>query len=496
MSMYRIPPAAVVHPQSEDDLAEVMRVAAHSDLDVTFRGGGSGTGGAALGNTILVSLEDLESARQVSDTDEIHLFRAGAAVRHDTFQRHLREHGFYMPADPSSGQLSFIGGNIATKASGAHALRTGAIDRYVHSMRIMLTDGTVIDTADPRTVPGELATGVDELRRAVASDPGLHELRARLTARRGWKYASGYNVATLLSPAPTAPAAPAAPMGEVIAQLMCGSVGTLAAVLDVTLRAVEVEAQAITLLVPAKDRGAACDFALECVGLGAAAVELVDAEATAFIRDAGGGPARGGDHHYLYVELRGVGGQDSRQAILRAAGGARGVQASEIHTAETPEEQEELWKLRKRLLLLIRQAPAPYRALSVVNDVGVPTASLSRFIADAAEIFSSEGLRAPIYGHAGSGNLHLRPLFDTSRSDLRDQIRRVADRIYDRVIELNGTITAEHGMGRLRAPYLEAEWGSAAVHLFRRIKSLFDPQDVLSGEAMFFRGDITEHLDV
>ncbi|NBC30198.1 MAG: FAD-binding protein [Spirochaetes bacterium] len=472
--MYRVAPAAVVHPRSEGDLAELMRTATDSGVPLTFRGGGSGTGGAALGSAILVSLEALESARDIRDTDDSRLFRAGAAVRHGTFQRHLREHGYH---------------------SGAHALRTGAIDRYVHSMRIMLTDGTVIDTANPQTVPRELAAGVDKLRRAVATEPALHELRTRLTARRGWKYASGYNVAALMADAATAATAGT---GDVLAQLMCGSVGTLAAVLDVTLRAVEAETEAITLLVPAKDRGAACDFALECVDLGATAVELMDAEATAFIRDAGAGegPATRTDHDYLYVELRGAGGQDRREAVLRAAGAAPGVISSEIHAAETAEEQEELWKLRKRLLLLIRRTPAPYRALSVVNDVGVPAESLSRFISEAAEIFSSEGLRAPIYGHAGSGNLHLRPLFDTGRSDLRDQLRRVADRIYNRVIELNGTITAEHGMGRLRAPYLEAEWGSAAVHLFRRIKSLFDPQDVLSGEAMFFRGDITEHLDI
>ena len=464
MSMYRIPPTALIEPRSLDDLAATLLAAADAGVTVTLRGGGSGTGGAALGADLVVSLEHLPEA-QVLDVPgaganpapgsppgggAIHsaagtdgraagvTVRVGAAVRHDALQRALREHGHHMPADPSSGQLSLIGGNIATKASGAHALTTGAINTYVRSMRVMLPDGHIVDTADPASIPAHLRDGLSALRKEALGDAPL---RARLETLQGRKIASGYNLPALLR-AETPP--------EIIDQLMCGSAGTLGVVIDVTLAGVSLEAGTVTLLVPVEERGAACELALACVDLGAAAVELIDAEALLFLRDRGVAAPKG--KHLLYVELRGEDPAERCEHILRAARSTPGVAAAETRVAESAEEQERLWELRKRLLIFLRQAPAPYRALSVVNDVGVPPEVLPRFIDKLVDIFRDEGLTAPIYGHAGSGNLHLRPLFDTSSSELRRQVRRVADRVYDLKISMDGTITAEHGMGRLRDP--------------------------------------------
>ncbi len=511
MSMYRIPPAALIEPRSSADLAATLRAAADAGVTVTLRGGGSGTGGAALGADLVVSLEHLPEARILempgggagtspapgsppgggathsgaAETDGRAAgvtARVGAAVRHDALQRALREQGHHMPADPSSGQLSLIGGNVATKASGAHALTTGAINTYVRSMRVMLPDGRVVDTADPATIPARLRDGLRGLRRAVLAD---NSLRTRLETLRGRKIASGYNFPSLLD-VDTPPG--------MIEQLMCGSAGTLGVVIDVTLAGVPIEAGAVTLLVPVEGRGAACELALTSVDRGAAAVELIDAEALVFLRDRGVSAPAG--KHLLYVELRGDDLAERRERIFRAAQSTPGVAAAEIRVAESAEEQERIWELRKRLLLFLRQASAPYRALSVVNDVGVPPGVLPRFIDGLVDIFRDEGLTAPIYGHAGSGNLHLRPLFDTSSPGLRRQVRRVADRVYDLTISMDGTITAEHGMGRLRAPYLEAEWGPEACRLFGATKELFDPKGVLNPEALFYRGEITAEMDL
>ncbi len=498
MSMYYIPPAAVIEPANLEDLSATLRAAAQMGVTVTLRGGGSGTGGAALGADLVVSLERMPEAqvlevpdagvpgRVASDSAGRRpggmVIRAGAATRHDALQRVLREGGCHMPADPSSGRLSRIGGNIATKASGAHALTTGAIDAYVRSMRVMLADGTVLDTADPSTIPARLHEGLPRLREEILADESL---RSRLKVLHDRKVAGGYNFPAILD---------AHTPAEMINQLMCGSAGTLGIVLDVTLAGTPVEAGAVTLLVPVAGRGAACRLALECVHRGAAAVELIDAEALAFLSNRGVSVPEG--KHLLYVELLGNDTPERRESIFRAARNGAGTAAEEIRVAEGAEEQERLWELRKRLLLFLRQAPAPYRALSVVNDVGVPPPALPQFIEGVVEVFRGEKLTAPIYGHAGSGNLHLRPLFDTSSPHVREQVQRVADRVYDLAISMDGTITAEHGMGRLRAPYLEAEWGSRAVHLFRATKKLFDPEGVLNGEALFYRGEITARMDL
>jgi FAD/FMN-containing dehydrogenase len=119
------------------------------------------------------------------------------------------------------------------------------------------------------------------------------------------------------------------------------------------------------------------------------------------------------------------------------------------------------------------------------------TAYLADFIHDVERIFAHHHLVAAIYGHAGSGNLHLRPLFDVTDPGLPVLIQRVADEVYECVLRYDGTITAEHGMGRLRTRYLPREWGSAITGYMRQVKAIFDPDDLLNPEVMFSNRAIT-----
>ena len=487
MSMYRIPPMLLVEPRSEEALAATLRGAAGAGVQLTLRGGGSGTGGAALGRQVVADLRYLEGARELTRLGDGKV-RAGAAVRHDVVQNLLGERGYHLPADPSSWQLSLIGGNIATKASGAHALSEGAINRYIDSMRIMLADGRVIDTGADEALPPDLIRKLTALHRRIRQSP---DARNRLRERRDRKIASGYNLQSIID-------LPEDAHRRMIEQLMCGSAGTLGVVLSASFEGRELQSERLTLSVPLRRRASACEFALECAEAGAAAVELIDSEAIRFLQEMGDELPAGAtaETQMLYVELRGPEAAERRRRIIQRAQRFPGIQTDAVRTAEDPEEQERIWELRKRLLLRIRRAPKPLAALSVVNDVGVPPQRLHELIERVAEIFRREGLAAPIYGHAASGNLHLRPLFDTSRSDLREQIRRSADAVYGEVIRLDGTVTAEHGMGRLRAPVLEAEWGPEVYELFQRTKTCFDPTGLFNPEALFYTGDPTTDIDI
>jgi FAD/FMN-containing dehydrogenase len=151
---------------------------------------------------------------------------------------------------------------------------------------------------------------------------------------------------------------------------------------------------------------------------------------------------------------------------------------------EAEQEQARLWQIRKAILPTIRGYCTDCAALSVVNDVGVDVACLAGFIRDAEAVFDELGLLAAIYGHAGSGNLHLRPLFDRNAPNLPALLTCVADRVYGTVLRYDGTITAEHGMGRLRTPYLSCEWGEGMMRYMRRVKDIFDPDDMLNPDVM------------
>jgi FAD/FMN-containing dehydrogenase len=161
---------------------------------------------------------------------------------------------------------------------------------------------------------------------------------------------------------------------------------------------------------------------------------------------------------------------------------------------EGEEEQERLWKARKALLPAVRSYRPNLKAPSLVNDVGLEPAHLADFIEDAEAIFDRHGLVAAIYGHAGSGNLHLRPLFDVDAHDLRERMTRLTDDVYEALFKYDGTITAEHGMGRVRAPYLTREWGETMVDYMRQVKAVFDPDNLLNPDVMFGAGALMDDV--
>jgi len=485
-SMYCEEPLVVVRAEDVGDVVEVLEQGRQEGVPITARGAGSGTAGAGIGCGILLVLSDDGELGQIladalgADGPTV---RVGAAVLHDRLQRHLRDGGYFLPADPSSGAMSLIGGNVATKASGPHALKHGSIDRYMVSARVVLADGTHVDTARPETLPRCVRDGLEALRRSVLADD---ESRDRLVARDGRKIASGYNLFGLLRR--ECPA-------QVLTQLLAGSVGTLGVVTDVTLRAEPVQEGTTTTLVRLErlsDVGQAVQH-LRCLDV--AAIELINRRSVAMVNAKRPKLALpGGDAHTLLIECTGEGRLDTVRQVEALVEGNDYSLASPVVTVASPEEQARLWRARKALMPVVRRWAPDQVAPSLVNDVGVPPEHLASFLSDIERLFEDLGIVAAIYGHAGSGNLHLRPLVDPNRRDLAGWLKRIADAVYEIVLSYDGTITAEHGMGRLRVPYLEREWGVALVEHMRTVKSLLDPSDMLNPGTMFSERPFTEGI--
>jgi FAD/FMN-containing dehydrogenase len=229
--------------------------------------------------------------------------------------------------------------------------------------------------------------------------------------------------------------------------------------------------------------------------LDVAAIEVISRETIRIIREhAALADGFAVDAHTLFVELTGPERMDQVENVIAKIQRDGYRMCAPRVIATTEDELEKLWEVRKKILWFIEHPKPGLRALAVVNDVGVPLAHLTGFIADVEKVFARHGITALIYGHAGDGNLHLRPLFDVSLPDLRGRVQRLADNVYDTVLRHHGTVTAEHGMGRLRAPYLKREWGEALYNYMREVKSIFDPQGLLNPGAMFSDDPITEHM--
>ena len=485
-SIYRVRPMAIVHPHDLQDVVAMVRFAREEGIPLTPRAGGSGTAGAALGRGIVLAIDKSGPMNRILDFGE----REGEAIVtvepglvHDDLQRYLRERGLYLPSDPSSGAISLLGGNLATKASGPHALKHGSIDRYLCDVEFVTAEGEVVDTSDEASIPARIRDGVSSLRADLLAD----DLAVgRLRARKEMKLASGYNLFTFLRHEC---------LGAWVAQLLIGSVGTLGVITRATLRSEPyVEGRATTLLLfrSLEEAGHAVQYIRP---LDVAAIEIMNHRTIAIVKERRRDlEVPDGEVHMLLVEYEGPQRHEQIAQVERLVRENGYHLAGHMVTVESEEEQARLWRVRKALLPTIRSYCTDCAALSVVNDVGVDVACLADFIRDVEAIFDELGLVVAIYGHAGSGNLHLRPLFDRNAPDLPALLTRVADRVYGTVLRYNGTITAEHGMGRLRAPYLGREWGEHMMQYMRRAKRIFDPDDVLNPGVMFSDRALTDDL--
>jgi glycolate oxidase len=486
-SIYRIMPLMVAMPVDPQDLAVLVTFAGREGIPVTARGGGSGTAGSALGSGIVVVLPDEGPWGCIGDFADLGTsasVRVGAGVYHNQLQTYLRQHGFFLPADVTSARISRIGGNIGTKASGPHALRYGSIDRFVKQVTFITDRGEIVDTGDENSIPARVSFRLAELKSRLLSDARSVDL---LRARRQLKTASGYNLFAFLEDSSC---------GMLIAKLLAGSVGTLGMITDAVLRAEIFHTQSsVVLLYFDNLRDAA--RAIGALGDPApAAMELISRATVAILRQHSEIPERfSQDAHMLLVEFSGPSAPADAEKVATFARRGNFRLSSPPAVLKEAGDIDCLWTIRKRILWLISNPHPGFRALSVVNDVGVPVCHLAGFVDDAQRIFDRHGLTAFIYGHAGNGNLHLRPIFDLNAPRLKERIRRLADDIYGAVLRHGGTITGEHGMGRLRAPYLPLEWGPDIFSYMREIKEIFDPADIFNPGVMISDRPITDNMN-
>ncbi|HET7319709.1 MAG TPA: FAD-linked oxidase C-terminal domain-containing protein, partial [Nitrospirota bacterium] len=332
-------------------------------------------------------------------------------------------------------------------------------------------------------IPERFREKLTDLERRIKADD---EARAVLESRMNMKTASGYNLfafLTDLSP------------GRRIAKLLAGSVGTLGLITRAVFQAEVHEREAAAVLLYFDGLAEAGRAVSSLRELDVAAIELISRETIRIMRDRTSLPGElAPDAHLLFVELAGPEVQKKVKSVINLFhhDGYRMSAAPAVVMSQ--DGIEGLWKLRKQILWLIEHPQPGLRALAVINDVGVPVDRLAEFIYDVQKVFARHGTLTLVYGHAGNGNLHLRPLFDLSLPDIRGRVRQLADDIYDVVFRHGGTVTAEHGMGRLRAPYLKREWGEALYNYMREVKRIFDPEEILNPGVMFSDAPITDHM--
>ncbi|MGW3571908.1 FAD-linked oxidase C-terminal domain-containing protein, partial [Streptomyces sp. NPDC000941] len=477
-SHYLLVPDAVVTPKDAAQVSELLRTSAAHGLSLTFRSGGTSLSGQATNDGILVDTRrDFRGIEVLDDGARVRV-QPGATVR--AVNTRLARYGRKLGPDPASEAACTIGGVVANNSSGMACGTELNTYRTLESAVLVLPSGTVIDTG---------VADADERLRAL--EPGIHEGLVRLrdrvrgnpvsveTIRRLYaiKNTMGYGVNSFVDH--TRPV-------DILTHLVIGSEGTLAFVAEATFRTVPAHPHAATGLLLFPDLAAATGAPPQLVDAGFATVELLDAtslrvaqrdpEATRALREL---DVR--DHTALLVEHQEATAEALQDRVTRTAPvlGALPLTAHGALTSE-PGIRAALWHIRKGLYTAVAGA-RPSGTTALLEDIAVPVDQLLPACTHLTELFDRHGYTGSvIFGHAKDGNVHFLLNEDFDNPRLIERYLAFTDDMVDLVLGHNGTLKAEHGTGRIMAPYVRRQYGDELHDVMREVKHLLDPHGLLN----------------
>jgi FAD/FMN-containing dehydrogenase/Fe-S oxidoreductase len=471
-SIFQVEPLGVVAPRDEDDVRALVRYAAENRIPLIARGAGSGVAGESLGTGLVVDLS--RHFRTILDVGPDRVRVQPGVVCRDLNVRLAREGRRFAP-DPASGAHCTLGGMLATNASGARALRHGYTRDHVVALRAVLDNGDAVTAArhprlpSPTAAPGRL----EDIVTSAATLLGQHAATLRDCRPRTPFNRCGYLLHDVIS-------------GDELdlARLLVGSEGTLAVFTEATLRTVPLPGGRAVVLLAFGRLDAALRGALLALPSAPTACELIDRRLLILVR--GGDPEAASlvppsAEAALLVEYEADSPAAAHDAATGLADRLRRSERLAFHAliAGSEAEAERFWRLREAALPSLYGLRGGSQPIAYVEDVGVPPESLPAYLPRVQEILQRHETTASFLIHALTGQVHTRPFLDLSHPEDVGRLRAIADEVYALALDLGGTVSAQHGTGIARTPWVARQYGPAYA-VFRELKAVFDPRNILN----------------
>ena len=410
-------PLAVVRPRRTEEVQTVLRWATANRVPVVTRGAGSGLSGGATALDNGIVLST-EKMRDITVDPVTRTAVCQPGLFNAEVKKAVAERGLWYPPDPSSFEICSIGGNIATNAGGLCCVKYGVTTDYVLGMQVVLADGTAVRLGGPRL-------------KDVA--------------------------------------------GLSLTKLFVGSEGTLGVITEVTLRLLPAQNVSSVVVATFASVQAAVDAVLGVVArLRPSMLEFMDSVAINAVEDS------------LRMDLdRGaaamlVAGSDERgrasgedAEVIAAVFAENG--ATEVFSTDDPDEGEAFVAARRFCIPAVEA-----KGSLLLEDVGVPLPALGELVGGISRIASERDLMISVIAHAGDGNTHPLIVYDPADAAMTERAHLAFGEIMDLAVGLGGTITGEHGVGRLKRPWLDGYLGPEVMELNQRIKQALDPLGILN----------------
>jgi len=416
------PPSAVAFPETADEVQRIVDACSELRVPVVARGRGTGTAGGSLPERggVVLSLERMRRIVRMDPANRVVVVEPG--VLNQEVQDAAARHGYFWPPDPSSASYSSVGGNLATCAAGPHAVKYGTTRDHVLGLKAVTGTGTLIRTGYYTT-----------------------------------KGVVGYD----------------------FTRLIIGSEGTLAVIVEATLKLTPKPASVGGVIVHYRDSASCADAIVAIMGQPRtpSALEFLDAGSLSLLRSHHPGLVPDDAQATLMIEVDGSTSEveESAAALLAACANAGLVQA------EQSRESGQLWAARKALSPLLRDI-APKK---INEDVAVPVSRLPELLDGLARLSTKHRVPNVNFGHAGNGNIHVNLLVDPGRGDELKRAEACLEEVFDLVVALGGTLSGEHGVGSEKRAFIAKELDAATIGLMKQVKRVFDPNDILNPGKLF-----------
>ncbi len=493
-SMYQIEPVGVFLPKSRGDVVSAIRIANELSIPVIPRGGGTGLAGQTVGKALIIDLS--KYLNQILELNvEERWVRVQPGVVLDELNAYLKPHGLHLAPDVATSSRANVGGMISNNSAGAHSVKYGKTIDHVLELEVVMSDGTVCrwgemqsdeirSRAEQKNREGQIFREV--VRLSLTHRDEIESRYPKILRRVG-----GYNLDAFIDGKPFN-----------MSRMVVGSEGTLVTVTEAMVNLEPLPKAKALGVIQFHGLIESLRAVAPILESTPAAVELIDK----MILDQTKGSielskqrswVEGDPHAVLVVEYYGdtldeIHPQlDRLEKMLAEKGLGYG-----FRKAVSPEEQNNVWNIRKAGLGLLMGIVGDAKPVAFVEDSAVSPELLPEYIEEFERIVRSHNTVAGYYAHASVGLLHIRPVVNLKSPDGVAQMRSIAEEVRDLVLRFGGSVSGEHGDGLVRSCWNEQVFGTRLYSAFREVKRAFDPIGLMNPGKIVDAPMMTENLRI
>jgi len=452
-SHYEIDPAAIVCPVDEHDVQAICQYSFSKKVPITARGAGTGLLGQSLSSGLI--LDFTKHMNKIIEIDDDHTTVQPGIVK-GQLDKELKKRNKFLPPDPASNNYCTIGGMIADNSSGIHCLGYGSTVSFLQEINLVYANGK-LGFASP--------TKYDDTMKKLGEllSPNIQEIKHRYP--KVSKNSCGYRLDAVIGDSFNPQ------------KIIAASEGTLGLVTSAKLRILDIPAYRSLMVLGFEDLRNAISAVPTILQLSPVALEMIDH--TILTSNNYGNQSRSGC--LLFVEFAGSQGRYQVEEPMEICKQKVASTCSVLEYASDEESITKIWTARKNALNSIMKLSIGNRKpIGLIEDTVVRPDILPEYTDNLLRIYRENKLDYVIYGHVGDGNMHTRPLINTTFTKEADIMRDIAKRVFSYVIRRGGTITGEHGDGLARISYIQMMYGKRMASLFLEVKKLFDPSFTLN----------------